>query len=201
MWDSRAAKAFNVCLCLYLLPADYGKWLSRHLKDCRTLPVLQTLYRNLPKESVLVNELDSARARARDANHAIIRANLRLVVSVAKKYLGRGISFLDLIQEGNLGLLRAVDKFDARRGYKFSTYATWWIRQSINRSIAEQARTIRIPVHMFESISRILRAQRELTQQLGREPTNEELALEIGYLPAGDVNAVLQSQLDGKPFD
>jgi RNA polymerase primary sigma factor len=150
---------------------------------------------------MLQQELEAVAGRAEEANRAIIRANLRLVVSVAKRYLGRGISLLDLIQEGNLGLLRAVGKFDPRRGFKFSTYATWWIRQSINRSIAEQARTIRIPVHLFESISRILRAQRQLTQELGREPTTRELALEVGYLPAADVQAVLRSQAEERPLD
>jgi RNA polymerase primary sigma factor len=144
--------------------------------------------------------MESAKLRAEDANQALIRANLRLVVSVAKRYLGRGISFLDLIQEGNMGLLRAVNKFDPRRGFKFSTYATWWIRQSINRSIAEQARTIRIPVHLFESISRILKLQRTLTQQLGREPTNEELVLELGYLSASDVQAILRAHSEGTPL-
>ncbi|HEX8991896.1 MAG TPA: sigma-70 family RNA polymerase sigma factor [Anaerolineales bacterium] len=200
LWDSMVRKAYTVFLCLYLLPADYASWLRRHVKASRTLPALGTLYRNLPKDKVLQREMEFVNVRAEEAHTALIRANLRLVVSVAKRYLGRGISLLDLIQEGNLGLLRAVGKFDPRRGFKFSTYATWWIRQSINRSIAEQARTIRIPVHLFESISRILRAQRELTQTLGHEPTNRELALEVGYLPASDVQAVLRAQAEEKPL-
>lgn len=201
LWDSMVRKAYSVFLCLHLLPAEYADWLARHIRDNHALPSQRTLYRNLPKEKVLLREMDSVQLRASDASHALIRANLRLVVSVAKKYLGRGISFLDLIQEGNLGLLRAVGKFDPRRGFKFSTYATWWIRQSINRSIAEQARTIRIPVHLFESISRILRAQRQLTQELGREPTNGELALEIGYLSAADVQAIMRAQAEEGPLD
>ena len=199
-WDSMVRKAYSVYLCLYLLPDEYFTWLLAHIQKKHSLPNLRTLYRNLPDESVLAAQLDGIDARAEEANHALIRANLRLVVSVAKRYLGRGISFLDLIQEGNMGLLRAVHKFDPRRGFKFSTYATWWIRQSINRSIAEQARTIRIPVHLFESITRILRAQRQLTQQLGREPSNEELALEIGYLPATEVQAVLRAHAEGTPL-
>jgi RNA polymerase primary sigma factor len=201
LWDTMVRKAYSVFLCLYLLPADYADWLSSHVEDCQEFPVQRTLYRNLSKEKVLLREMDSAQVRADEAIHALIRANLRLVVSVAKKYLGRGISFLDLIQEGNLGLLRAVGKFDPRRGFKFSTYATWWIRQSINRSIAEQARTIRIPVHLFESISRILRVQRQLTQELGREPTNAELALEVGYLPAADVQAVMRAHAEEEMLD
>ncbi|MFN3492605.1 MAG: RNA polymerase sigma factor RpoD/SigA, partial [Anaerolineales bacterium] len=145
--------------------------------------------------------MNSIQERAKEANQALIRANLRLVVSVAKRYLGRGIPLLDLIQEGNLGLLRAINKFDPRRGFKFSTYATWWIRQSINRSIAEQARTIRIPVHLFESISRILRAQRHLTQTLGRNPSNEELALEVGYLSASDVQEIFKAYAENQPVN
>jgi RNA polymerase primary sigma factor len=163
-------------------------------------PNQRTLSKHLCEDQDLVAEMNAAQERAVEANQALIRANLRLVVSVAKRYLGRGISFLDLIQEGNMGLLRAVGKFDPRRGFKFSTYATWWIRQSINRSIAEQARTIRIPVHLFESITRILRTQRTLIQELGRDPTTEELALEVGYLPASDVQAILRAHAEKKPL-
>jgi RNA polymerase primary sigma factor len=154
---------------------------------------------HMPPEEVLQAELEDIRLRANEAHHAIIRANLRLVVSVAKRYIGRGSSFLDLIQEGNIGLLRAVSKFDPTRGYKFSTYATWWIRQSISRSIADQARTIRIPVHIFESINRLLRIQRRLTQVLGRDPAAEELALEAGFVDEKDQIAIARAQAEGMP--
>jgi RNA polymerase primary sigma factor len=128
--------------------------------------------------------LDCTVADGLDAKKSLIQANLRLVVSIAKRYVGRGMLFLDLIQEGNLGLMRAVDKFDYTKGFKFSTYATWWIRQAITRAIADQARTIRIPVHMVETINKVLRVQRQMLQELEREPTIDELADRVDLTPA-----------------
>ena len=200
LWDSLVGHAYILYVIFYILPEEYAGWLINYLQAHHALPAQRTLFHNLPVESELAREVEIIRARADEANAAIIRANLRLVVSVAKRYLGHGISFLDLIQEGNLGLLRAVNKFDPRRGYKFSTYATWWIRQSINGSIAEQARTIRIPVHLFESITRILRIQRTLTQQLGRDPTNNEIALEAGFLTPVETQAILRTRAEESPL-
>lgn len=143
-----------------------------YLKEIGKIPLLTA-----EEEVMIAKRMEAGDALAKKE---LAEANLRLVVSIAKRYVGRGMQFLDLIQEGNMGLMRAVDKFDYTKGFKFSTYATWWIRQAITRAIADQARTIRIPVHMVETINKLVRIQRQLIQDLGREPTNEEIAEEMG---------------------
>ncbi|NMB14687.1 MAG: RNA polymerase sigma factor RpoD [Gallicola sp.] len=143
-----------------------------YLKEIGKIPLLTA-----PEEVALAKRMEAGDNRAKKR---LAETNLRLVVSIAKRYVGRGMSFLDLIQEGNLGLMKAVDKFDYKRGFKFSTYATWWIRQAITRAIADQARTIRIPVHMVETINKLVRIERQLVQELGRDPSNEEIAKEMG---------------------
>ncbi len=153
-----------------------------------SLDSLRLYLREIGKVQLLTAEQEVSLAKRIErgdlnAKRAMVEANLRLVVSIAKSYLGRGLSFLDLIQEGSLGLIRAVEKFDYRRGYKFSTYATWWIRQAVTRAIADKARTIRIPVHMVEKLNRVVHLERQLLQRLGREPRPEEIALELRMTP------------------
>ncbi|MBQ8982463.1 MAG: RNA polymerase sigma factor RpoD [Lachnospiraceae bacterium] len=157
-----------------------------YLKEIGKVPLLSA-----EEEIELAQAMERGGEEGEAAKKKLAEANLRLVVSIAKRYVGRGMLFLDLIQEGNLGLIKAVEKFDYRKGYKFSTYATWWIRQAITRAIADQARTIRIPVHMVETINKLVRVQRQLLQELGREPSPEEIAAEM-QLPVERVREILK---------
>jgi RNA polymerase primary sigma factor len=189
-WDEIARNSFRLFVSLYLLPPKLAKYIRDYFQEKGKFPSNRTISRHLTPVEELEDTLRLIHKKAEEAQDSIISANLRLVVSIAKRFVGRGSTFEDLIQEGNIGLLRAVHKFDVTRGFKFSTYATWWIRQAITRSIADQARTIRIPVHLLESIQRLMRSQRELTQKLGREPRSEELALESGLLEPAEVNTI-----------
>ena len=157
-----------------------------YLKEIGKVPLLSA-----EEEIALAQVMEEGGPAGENAKKKLAEANLRLVVSIAKRYVGRGMLFLDLIQEGNLGLIKAVEKFDYRKGYKFSTYATWWIRQAITRAIADQARTIRIPVHMVETINKLVRVQRQLLQELGREPSPEEIAKEMN-MPVERVREILK---------
>ncbi len=200
-WIEFTALLFDAYMELYLLPTQSRLFVANYYLAKKKLPSLRTYRRALPPVDMRLGQLAPIFQRAQEAKQSLVQANLRLVVNVAKRYMGRGIYFLDLIQEGNIGLLRAVDKFDYTKGYKFSTYATWWIRQAISRAIADQARTIRIPVHMVETINRLARVNRALQQELGREPKTEEIALEMGLLIEGDRRAIQRAYQEGKPIE
>jgi RNA polymerase primary sigma factor len=179
----KAGKKYSTAL------AKFAEEIEKRQKKLAEIEVSQRLSINEIKE--INREVSIGEAKARRAKKEMVEANLRLVISIAKKYTNRGLQFLDLIQEGNIGLMKAVDKFEYRRGYKFSTYATWWIRQAITRSIADQARTIRIPVHMIETINKLNRISRQMLQEMGREPTPEELAVRM-EMPEDKVRKVLK---------
>lgn len=204
-WTDYTVHLFNVLHGICLMPFETQMALRGYFREHKQLPPLEMVtgwLEDLENPLAETQEvLENVEQKAEQAVEALTRANLRLVVSVAKRYMGRGIGFLDLIQEGNIGLLRAVNKFDHTRGFKFSTYATWWIRQAISRAIADQARTIRIPVHMVETINRLMRIQRELLQQLGAEPSAEQVALEADFLPKEERDAIKLLRSEGAPLD
>ncbi|MBN1178774.1 MAG: sigma-70 family RNA polymerase sigma factor, partial [Anaerolineae bacterium] len=195
-WADLTRAMFELLIHLYLMPDSTLELLRLAWLREGSFPTLESLAPQAPSEEILELSWSDVEHRAAEAQQELIQANLRLVVNIAKRYIGQGISFLDLIQEGNIGLLRAVDKFDHTRGFKFSTYATWWIRQAVTRAIADQSRTIRIPVHMVEAINRISRVRRRLTQEYGRPPTSAEIALDMDYLDATEAREIKKA-IDG----
>jgi RNA polymerase primary sigma factor len=196
-----SAPLYEAMLAAIALPPRFVEHVMALTGPDGALPEWEEIVGDLPDRASLDDHAARIAANAEEAKQSLIRSNLRLVVSIAKRYLGRGISFMDLIQEGNMGLLRATEKFSAWRGFKFSTYATWWIRQAISRSIADQARTIRIPVHLVETINKLARVQRRMTQELGQEPTSEDLALEMDGFDERELAAILEANANGRPLE
>jgi RNA polymerase primary sigma factor len=192
---------FECVLAVIVLPADFVAQLAAHAAHVPELPEWDEVRAWLPPPAECDAHLEQVAQQAEEARNMLTRANLRLVVSIAKRYIGRGIAFMDLVQEGSMGLLRAIDRFHAWRGFKFSTYATWWIRQAMIRAIAEQARTIRLPVHFMDEVNKLIHLQRRMTQALGQEPTSEELALEMGLLDDHEMAKVMEAKAKGEPLD
>ena len=196
-----ARPLFEILQIGIIFPPEFTRQLAGYFEHTLALPEWGEALEWMPDADDERDHLELLQIRSADARSLLANSNLRLVVSIAKRYIGRGITFLDLIQEGNMGLLRATQKFYAWKGFKFSTYATWWIKQAITRAIADQARTIRIPVHLIEMINRLNRIQRKKAQELGQEPTSEELALEMEMFIALEIAQLLEAKTTGKPID
>jgi len=199
--ESLGKALFEFVLAALILPTALVEQLEAHATHVSELPEWDEVSAWMPPPPRCDEHLQQVIQQAEEAKNTLARANLRLVVSIAKRYVGRGMAFMDLVQEGSMGLLRAIERFHAWRGFKFSTYATWWIRQAMSRAIAEQARTIRIPVHFMDEINKLIHLQRRITQMRGQEPTSEELALEMGLLDDQEMVRVMEAQSKGEPLD
>jgi RNA polymerase primary sigma factor len=193
---------FEFALAALVLPPAFVEQLETHAAHAPDLPEWDEVSTWMPPPDACAEHRQRVAQQAEEAKNTLVRANLRLVMSIAKRYLGRGVAFMDLVQEGSMGLLRAIDRFHVWRGFKFSTYATWWIRQAMTRAIADQARTIRLPIHFMDEVNKLIHLQRRMTQALGQEPTSEELALEmaleIGLLDEQEAARVMEAKAKGE---